>query len=374
MSAIVKDIMNWMEEIAPASLAEGWDQTGLAVGNPEQKVGKILVALDVIEPVIDEAILMGADMIVTHHPMLLFQKITDIRRDNPLGNRIYKLIQNDISAFSAHTNLDIAEGGTNDILAELAGLQNVTYLEETNAQTLHKIVTYVPAEFADKVRDAMCQAGAGHIGGYSHCTFGAKGEGTFLPLDGAEPFVGSVGELARVAEVRLESIVPAEKTNAVVTAIRAVHPYEEMAYDIYPVVQKGKREGIGRVGALNKPVEFQAFAEELRQKLGLQHIRLVGRADKMVQRVALCTGSGASFIDDAKRAGADVYLTADIKYHEAQGAIESDLCIVDVTHYASEVLAVPVLRDYLEKRAKESGLGDIEVVCSKVDGQTFWEI
>ncbi len=210
MSVKVKDIMGVMEEIAPKKLAENWDKPGLAIGDPEREVKKILVALDVIDPVVEEAKRVGADMIVTHHPMLLFRKIESITADTLLGKRIFNLIQNNIAAFSAHTNLDVAAGGTNDVLAELAGLKNIEILEETWAESLKKIVVYVPAGYEQAVRDAMCGAGAGHIGAYSHCTFGAAGKGTFLPLEGTNPFLGEQGRLETADEIRLETIVPAE--------------------------------------------------------------------------------------------------------------------------------------------------------------------
>lgn len=241
----VKDIMGVMEEIAPKKLAEGWDKPGLAIGDPEREVKKILVALDVIDPVVEEAKRIGADMIVTHHPMLLFRKIESITADTLLGKRIFNLIQNNIAAFSAHTNLDIAAGGTNDVLAELAGLKNIEILEETWAESLKKIVAYVPVGHEQAVRDAMCGAGAGQIGAYSHCTFGAAGKGTFLPLEGTNPFLGEQGRLETADEIRLETIVPAEKVHAVVQAMLAAHPYEEAAYDIYPVDRQGKRRALG---------------------------------------------------------------------------------------------------------------------------------
>lgn len=241
----VKDIMGVMEEIAPKKLAENWDKPGLAIGDPEREVKKILVALDVIDPVVEEAKRVGADMIVTHHPMLLFRKIESITADTLLGKRIFNLIQNNIAAFSAHTNLDIAAGGTNDVLAELIGLESIEILEETWAESLKKIVVYVPAGYEQAVRDAMCGAGAGHIGAYSHCTFGAAGKGTFLPLEGTNPFLGEQGRLETADEIRLETIVPAEKVHAVVQAMLAAHPYEEAAYDIYPVEQTGKRRALG---------------------------------------------------------------------------------------------------------------------------------
>ena len=372
-TARVKDIMGVMEEIAPERLAEGWDHPGLAVGDPEREVTKILVALDVIDPVVEEAKALGANMIITHHPMLLFKKIESITADNALGKRIYYLIENGIAAFSAHTNLDIAAGGTNDVLAELVGLENVELLEETWAETYKKIVVYVPVGHEAAVRNAMCEAGAGHIGAYSHCTFGAAGKGTFLPLEGTHPFLGEEGKLEFADEIRLETIVPAERAGAVVNAMLAAHPYEEAAYDIYPVEQKGRREGIGRMGELPEAMPFRDFAAMLKEKLHLDSIRLVGDGEKPVKKVGLCTGAGVSFVSLAHAKGCDAYLTADIKYHEAQEAVEKGLAVADVTHYESEALIVPVLQKKLTEAAQKNGW-NIEVVCSRVDGQTFWHI
>ncbi len=373
MSVKVKDIMGVMEGIAPQKLAEGWDNPGLAIGDPEREVKKVLVALDVIEPVIEEAKEIGAQMIVTHHPMLLFKKIESITTKDALGRRIFNLIENGIAAFSAHTNLDIAAGGTNDVLAELAGLENIELLEETWAQSFKKIVVYVPVGHEDAVRNAMCEAGAGHIGAYSHCTFGAQGKGTFLPLEGTNPFLGEQGKLEVTDEIRLETIVPAEQASRVVNAMLAAHPYEEAAYDIYPVEQKGRKEGIGRIGELPEAMPFKEFAAMLKEKLSLDAIRLVGDGEKMVKKVGLCTGAGVGFTALAAALGCDAYLTGDIKYHEAQEAVEKGIAVVDVTHYASEVLIVPVLQKKLTEAAKEKGW-DVEIICSTVNGQTFWNI
>lgn len=369
----VKDVMRAMEEIAPQKLAEGWDKPGLAIGDPEREVKKILVALDVIDPVIAEAKRIGADMIVTHHPMLLFRKIESITADTLLGGRIFNLIQNNIAAFSAHTNLDIAAGGTNDVLAELAGLENIEILEETWAQSLKKIVVYVPVGQEEAVREAMCNAGAGQIGAYAHCTFGAAGKGTFFPLEHTHPFLGEPGKLEIADEIRLETIVPAEQVATVLQAMLVAHPYEEVAYDIYPVEQTGRKEGIGRIGELPQAIPFQSFAKQLKEKLGLDAIRLVGDGEKPIKRVGLCTGAGVDFVSLAAAKGCDVYLTADIKYHEAQKAIELGIAVADVTHYASEVLIVPVLQRKLQAAAEKNGW-TLDVVCSEVDGQTFWTI
>lgn len=374
MLVTVRDIAAFMEGVAPQALAEDWDNTGLAVGDYAHQVKKVLVALDVIDSVIDEAVEVGADLILTHHPMLLFRKINSITKSDAVGRRIYKLIENEIAAVSAHTNLDIAKGGTNDVLAELIELTNVRILEETWAEDLKKIVTYVPESHLEAVREAMCAAGGGHIGGYSHCTFQTAGEGTFLPLKGTSPYLGAEGILEKTPEVRIETIAPAQKTEKIIEAIKSVHPYEEVAYDIYAVEQKGKKEGIGRIGDLQKPMIFSDFALLLKEKLGLdQIIRLVGDPNQKIQRVGLCTGSGVEYMTMAQKQGADLYLTGDLKFHEAQKALEMGLCVGDITHYASEVLIVPVLQKALCKEAREKGW-ELEVVCSKINGQTFWTI
>ena len=371
--AKVRDIMAVMEDIAPAHFAESWDRPGLAVGNPERTVKKVLVALDVTKEVIAEAVEKEANMIVTHHPFLLFQKLESITADTPLGKKIYDLISHDIAAFSAHTNLDIAKGGTNDVLANLIGLKEAEPLEETFAEDLEKLVVYVPLSHKEQVRDALCKAGAGCIGHYAHCTFGTEGEGTFLPLEGTNPYVGQQGTLERTEEIRLETVIPASKVRQVLAAMVAVHPYEEVAYDRFLLRQKGNTEGIGRIGVLENPVPFAEFAENLRQKLGLSHIRLTGERHTMIKKVALCTGSGASLLDTAIQQGADAYLTGDMKFHEAQAAVEAGICVADVTHYASEALIVPVLQEKLAQAAEKENW-DIEVICSEIDGQTFWSI
>lgn len=256
MSCKVKDVMDLMESIAPKELTESWDNVGLMIGEREQEVKKILVALDCTSEVIDEALDVGADMIVTHHPFILFQKIKSIKKGDVLGGKIYKLIQNNISVFSAHTNLDCADGGINDILAELFELKNVEKLDEES--------------------------------------------------------------------------------------------------------------GLGRIGELENSMKFEGFANVIESKLNTKGLlRLMGDKDKEIKRVAVCGGSGASFVSMACGKGADAYITGDIKFHEAQDGIDMGMCIADATHYSTEVVVVPVLADRL--RSLEA-----EVVVSCVDGQVFW--
>lgn len=373
MAVLCGEIIKELEKFAPKHLAEKWDNVGLTVGNPYKPVKKILVALDVIPAVIEEAIHIGADLIVTHHPMILFQNIKNIQTDTYLGKKIYDLIQNDISAYCAHTNLDIAFGGTNDTLAVLAGLEDVKILQQTSSEELKKIVVYVPKGYEEIVRQAMCDAGAGFIGNYSQCAFYTEGTGTFLPLEGTTPFLGKQGILEKVQEIRVETIVPESLLYTVLDAMKKAHVYEEPAYDIYTVEQKGKCYGIGRIGTLKQNMTFEQYSIFLKKQLSLDTIRLVGDKNKNIKTVALCTGSGVEFMEQAKNMGADVYLTGDIKFHEAQKALEMGICVADVTHYASEVIIVPILKKFLEQKAKQC-YWELEIVQSNVNGQVFWHI
>ena len=371
MAVLCGEIIKELEKFAPKYLAEKWDNVGLTIGNPHKQIKKILVALDVIPAVIEEAIYIGADLIVTHHPMILFQNIKNIQSNTYLGKRIYDFIQNDISAYCMHTNLDIAFGGTNDVLAELAGLENVNILQQTSSEELKKIVVYVPKGHEEIVRQAMCDAGAGFIGNYSQCTFYTEGIGTFLPLVDTNPFLGKQGILERTQEVRIETIVPESLLYTVLEAMKKAHVYEEPAYDIYTVEQKGKCYGIGRIGTLKQSMTFEQYGAFLKKQLALDTIRLVGDKNKIVKTVGLCTGSGVEFMEQSKNMGADVYLTGDIKFHEAQRALEMELCVADVTHYASEVIIVPILKQFLEQKAEQHHW-ELEIVQSNINGQVFW--
>ena len=373
MDITCKDVMDVMEQWAPLKFAEDWDNPGFLVGDPRKEVKKVLVALDAIDPVIDEAIALGCDIIVTHHP-ILFGAIKKVTTQTPLGAKIYKMIQNNISHYAAHTNLDSAWGGTNDVLARLAGLEEIRVIDETNQEKLYKIVVYSPKSHEEAVRDALCTAGAGQIGeNYSHCTFSSEGTGTFLPQPGAAPFIGAIGNLEKVQEIRLETIVPQDKIAKAVSSMLKAHPYEEPAYDIYPVEQTGASCGIGRIGKLKEETTFIEFARMLKEKLGLASMRIVGDPNKKVKVVGLGTGSAIEYMKKAKSMGADVYITGDLRYHESQKAIDAGVCLIDATHYASENIIVPVICDYLREQGRKLGW-EVEIMASQVNGQVFLDI
>ena len=368
MPVKLKEILDFMEAFAPGHLAESWDNPGLAAGHPQDEISKILVALDVTEPVLEEAISLGASLIITHHPAI-FRPLKSLRRDNPKGRLLSKAIKSDVALFSAHTNLDIAKGGTNDELSRLIGLEDVEILSETAAEPLNKIVVYAPESHTEAVKNAMFEAGAGFIGNYSHCAYFSPGKGSFKPLEGTNPYIGSVGNYEITEEVRIETICPASATEKVISAMLSAHPYEEPAYDIYTVNQSPQVEGIGRIGLLKEEVPFRDFALTLKKALGLSHMKAAGDFGKTVKKIALCTGAGAEFIEKAASMGADVYITGDLTYHTAQLAYDYDICLIDATHYASENL----ITDVLQRRLSEK-FPQIEVVKSQIDSEPLKEV
>jgi len=362
-------IINLIEQMAPRYLAEEWDNVGLQVGNPAQEVAKLLICLDVNHEVAREAIAAGVNMIISHHP-LIFRPMKSLRQDNPQGELIYTLIQNNISVYAAHTNLDSAAAGVNQVLARALGLEDVEVLDPGEAETYCKIVVFVPAGHEDDVRDAMAKAGAGWIGNYSHCTFQLHGTGTFKPLAGANPYIGSVGDLEKVEEIRLETIVSQRNAGRVIKAMLKVHPYEEVAYDLYPLLNEGPVLGLGRIGRLPAAMPFRVLIEKVKEILGLKNLAVGGDLDRPVEKVAVCGGSGASLLHKAVFKGAQVLVTGDIKYHEGQEMLAQGLNFIDGGHYATEGLIVPVLAGYLQERAQADKLS-FEVLISKVNTNPF---
>lgn len=371
MSLKCNDIINIIKNFAPESLQEKWDNTGLNVGDRNREVKKILFALDAVDNVIDEAIEKGVDMIVTHHPMLLFVDLKNITTDTEIGKRIYKLIQNNISLYCAHTSLDIAFGGTNDVLSNIIELSDIEILEKTQSEKIFKVAVYAPKENCEEIKKAMGDACGGIIGNYSHCSFTVEGEGNFKPLSGSNPYIGTEDVIEKVNEVKIEIIVNENNISKVINAIHNVHPYEEPAIDIIPTNIKGKEYGIGRIGNIKEEMTFKEFATFVKNRLGLDSMRIIGNENKLVKRCALCTGAGTDFFSIAKSKGADVYITGDVKFHEAQKAIAMDLCLIDGTHYATENIAMPILADYVKKHIENE---NIEILISEFNGQTFKNI
>lgn len=362
--AIVSQVTGIIDSIAPAYLKSDQDRVGLQVGSSQASVNKILVTLEVTEEVVIEARAKGAQLIISHHP-LIFQNLDRVIVDDHIGGIITDLVKADISVFAAHTNLDRTRDGVSDILARVLGLQDIEVLLQARDIPMYKIVVFVPRENADELISAMGNVGSGVIGEYSHCTFRSEGKGTFYPMLGAHPYLGTVGELNEVDECRLEMLISPDRVERVIATMLEVHPYEEAAYDLYEVKTPPPGVGFGRIGTVPKARTLRDYAEHWSEQLDCD-LRVAGDLDRMVRRVAVCGGSGGELIGVAKAAGADVFITGDIKHHVAHTAKAMGLALVDAGHAETERLIVPELAKELQRRIYESGM-KLEVVVSEID-------
>lgn len=363
-----RTLIRGLEQWVPKSLAFEDDRVGVLVGTINRPLKKVMVTLDVLENVADEAAEEDVDLIVAHHPVI-FHPLRHIFPDQGQGKIITKLIKNDIAVYAAHTNLDVAEGGVNDMLAERLSLERTSILKPTGREPLFKLVVYVPETHIESIRKVLGDSGAGFIGAYSHCTFTALGEGTFLPRAGTHPYIGQAGKLERVPEGRLETIVPEHRLEDVVRKMIDAHPYEEVAYDVYPLKNGGKAYGLGRIGGLSRPVSFRQLCEDVKQKLQLEGLRAVGPLDEEVRTVAVCGGDGNSLVPYAKTQGADVLITGDLYYHTAHDALLAGLKVIDAGHHIESIMKARV-RDFLQDVVRQEGC-DTEVIVSESKTDPF---
>jgi len=344
----VCDVCAALDRFAPAGLAFDWDRIGLKVGHPDWPVRHLIVALTVTPAVIELAVQCGAEMIVSHHPVI-WEPLSDLRADNARASVALELASKKIACASAHTNLDIVAGGVNDVLADLFGLVNRLPLLSVPQSVQVKLVTFVPESHLAAVRDAVCEAGAGVIGNYAHCSFSAAGIGTFLPNESATPFSGTRGQVNEEAERRFEVLVSKARLAVVMEALRRVHPYEEPACDVVCLENRDPKVGIGVRGELTEPVALRVFAERVRASLSLSHVRVLGNTAKEVRTVGVLGGSGGKEIaavpDDV-----EVYVTGDVGYHDALNADQRGLAVIDAGHAGTERCVVPVLARCLQER------------------------
>lgn len=352
-----------IEACAPKALAESWDNPGFQIGSPDLPVERVLLTLDVTPETITEAVEKGAQMIVAHHPFF-FKGLKQIDTDTAKGKMIRDALKNDIVVYAAHTNIDKAAHGLSDYVAARIGLEDRKPLvPEKSAQTYCKLVVYAPREYAEAVARALGDAGAGATDAlYSHCTFRAPGQGTFMPLEGAKPFTGETNTLATVDETRVETVVDKKDVGRVLSAVRRVHPYEVFAYDLFPVEirQTAAQDGLGVIGRLAQKESAAGFAARVKKALDVTALRSAGPVPETVRTVALCTGSGAEFIELAKKKGADVYITGDLKHHDAQRAAECGLWVLDAGHYGTEKHVTALFEDLL------NGSGAALIVSEKM--------
>ena len=329
----IKEIVSALERFAPLPLQDGFDNAGLQIGLTDAEATGALLCLDVTEAVLDEAIGLGYNLVIAHHP-LLFKGCKSITGRDYVARCILKAIKNDIVIYAAHTNMDNAWGGVNFKIAEKLGLKNVRVLEPKE-EALVKLVTYVPVAQAEEVRNVLFAAGCGCIGRYDSCSYNVEGSGTFRAQEGTHPYCGAVGELHTEAEVRIETIVPAYRKAEAVRALLKVHPYEEPAFDLYPLQNTWQQAGAGVIGELEKPETELEFLKRVKKTFEvecLRHNKLMGRE---IQTVALCGGAGAFLLPLAIRQRADVFLTGEIKYHEFFGH-EGEILLAETGHYESE--------------------------------------
>jgi dinuclear metal center YbgI/SA1388 family protein len=364
----ISDIVGIINKIAPFADAETWDNVGLQVGSPAAPAGRIMVALDPCREAIEEAIANRCQLLLTHHP-LIFTPLKKISLAEPGGNLIALLIKNDIAVVSLHTNYDAAKGGVNDLLAERLGLDSVEPLRQGGGETLVKLVIFVPEGHEAAILEALSPY-SGFIGNYSDCSFRVAGKGTFRPKEGATPFVGEIGRREEVCENRVEVLLRQADLAIAINALRKVHPYEEPAFDIYPLLNKGEPSGLGRIGRLAGDCTLETFAAMVRDNLKIQGIRYVGEAGRKVRKVALCGGSGASLLREAIFRGADVLVTGDVKYHEAREAEAAGLALIDAGHFGTELPMVAGLAAQLNKEFGKRGF-QAEILCCSCEKEPF---
>ena len=329
----IKEIVSALERFAPLPLQDGFDNAGLQIGLTDAEATGALLCLDVTEAVLDEAIALGYNLVISHHP-LIFKGYKSITGKDYVERCILKAIKNDIVIYSAHTNLDNAPEGVNFKIAEKIGLKNVRVLE-AKENALLKLVTFVPATRAEEVRTALASAGCGCIGNYDSCSYNVEGEGMFRALESANPYCGKIGELHVEKETRIETILPTYRKAEVIKALLAAHPYEEPAFDLYPLQNSWQQAGAGVIGELETPETELEFLKRIKKtfEVGcLKHNRLTGRE---IQTVALCGGAGAFLMPLAIRNRADVFITGEIKYHDYFGH-DTDILLAEIGHYESE--------------------------------------
>ena len=357
--ATVRDVVGWLEAAYPPHLAEEWDRVGLGCGDPDAAVDHVLLAVDCTDAVVEEAERAGAQLVVTHHPLLL-RGVHAVRADQPKGRVLMRLVRSGIAQFAAHTNADAAPGGVAEALASACGLDDLRPLHPLPGDPLDKVVTFVPTADAEALIDALAAAGAGSIGDYERCAFTATGTGTFRPREGAHPTIGSIGAIERVEEVRVEMVLPRGRRAAVLSALRAAHPYEEPAFDLLELAPEASDRGLGRIGRLAEPLTAREFARRLAGAVPATAggVKLGGDPERLLETVAVVGGAGDSMLDAVRAAGVDAYVTGDLRHHVAQDFLaHADApVLLDVPHWAAEWTWLPFAQHVLDRAAADAGV------------------
>ncbi len=363
----IKDIAERIEKIVPLKLAQDWDNVGLLIGDPQRNVKNILLTIDITGDVVAEAKEVKTDLIISYHPVI-WDGLKKITTDGPTAV-VYDLIQAGISVFSIHTALDSAIGGVNDGLAEIIGIRDGKpigdYVDSPGGDN-YKLVVFIPIESAAKVSNAVFAAGAGVIGNYSNCGFGAEGTGSFLPLKGAKPAIGKKGRIETVPEIRFETIVPAEKLDNVISAMKKAHPYETPAFDCFKLYGTQREFGLGRIGKLEKPMWIEQIIKRIKKYTGASAFGIVGDDKRLVKTAAVCAGSCGKIINSVIAAKCDLYLTGELKHHQALAAQEAGLTCICLSHTVSERFILSKLAKQLQKQIKQ-----VTIRISRKDADPF---
>ncbi|HEX7905218.1 MAG TPA: Nif3-like dinuclear metal center hexameric protein [Chitinophagaceae bacterium] len=340
-------IISYLESIAHPSLQENYDNAGLITGNSNWECSGIICSLDATEEVVREAIAKNYNLIVAHHP-IIFGGLKKINGKNYVERTVITAIKNDIAIYAIHTNLDNVIDGVNGKMAAVLGLENISVLSPKD-NILKKLFTFAPADKSEQVRQAIFEAGAGHIGNYSECSFNAPGKGTFKAGIGTDPFVGKIGERHEENEIKIEVIFPAWLENRVVAAMISAHPYEEVAYDVISLSNSHPQIGAGMIGELPEALEEKDFLAKVKLGFALPIIRHTAFTGKTIKKIAICGGAGSFLVAKALAAGADAYITADLKYHEFFDA-NGRMLLADIGHYESEQFTISLLAERLEQK------------------------
>lgn len=331
------EIIQLFESWSPKFFALDDDPIGLQIGQLNRQVQNVLVTLDVTLEVVQEAIDHNCQLILAHHPPI-YRPLKNLRTDTPTGKIMELCIKHDIAVYAAHTNLDVAPGGVNDLLAEALELQKISILDETYAESLMKLAVFVPITHSEVLRKQLAFVGAGQIGNYDSCSFSSIGTGRFQPLDGSKPVIGQLNKVEQVEEEKVEVVFASSKKSKILKAMYEHHPYEEVAFDLWPLESKTSQQGIGRIGLLHQPLSLDAFAEKVKEQLKVPFVRIVGDATKSIRKVAVLGGDGNKYIQTAKRAGADVLVTGDLYFHVAQEAQTLGLSVIDPGHHVESIM------------------------------------
>jgi dinuclear metal center YbgI/SA1388 family protein len=343
----ISDITNYLESLAPLSSQESYDNSGLLTGSKNDEVTNALLVLDCTEAVVDEAIRRECNLIIAHHP-IIFKGLKKLTGRNYVERTIIKAIQNNIAIYAMHTNLDNFKYGVNKKIGDLLGISNPKILQPAE-NTLTKLTVFVPIDHAEKVLNALFDAGAGKIGNYSDCSYSSNGNGTFKAGELASPFVGETGVRHSEPETKIEVLISNHRVNQIVSAMITAHPYEEVAYDLIPLSNSNIHEGAGMIGDLTVPLSETEFLQKIKSTFKCEMIRHTNLSGKLIQRVAWCGGSGSFLLSKAIGAKADIFITGDFKYHEFFDT-ENQIVIADIGHFESEQFTIDLLGELLQEK------------------------